>query len=280
MLKVILLAGNSLAMELSAFRGLAEGLQRGLQGDRLEVSEFEVYPGYNGPLRVVGGFAVYEISQEGGPVLFTEVDLTGLEPSDATAIKMGGVHIHEGKTCLTSGGHFWNKERFPVDPWLFTKWTSNFEGKCAVAYPVNVGFSLLENDGHAVVVHDSTGARVACGILRRVQRPEPQFVFKLVGNGFCRTARGTSGKFSLAQVQNRAGCQKKCLDSRKCVGYEYKPSFSQRGSPICELHEQRVTRVKPDRRAVCFSKELEEPSYRATAPTASSGRRLDVASGF
>ena len=88
-----------------------------------------------------------------------EIQLNGLEP-DA----MGGIHIHEGFTCETSDGHYWTPAS-DDDPWIAVKWTSNNGGSATQVLTVDSGYDLVDSIGHAVVVHESSGTRVACGVI-------------------------------------------------------------------------------------------------------------------
>lgn len=90
--------------------------------------------------------------------------LTGLE-----ATVTGGIHIHSGLTCDLAEdveGHWWNSD-IP-DPWTTTTYTSDDAGMAEVSITVtteDLGYDPLEFVGRTVVVHDSTGTRVACGML-------------------------------------------------------------------------------------------------------------------
>eukprot|EP00413_Alexandrium_margalefii_P049831 CAMPEP_0204608056 /NCGR_PEP_ID=MMETSP0661-20131031/60081_1 /ASSEMBLY_ACC=CAM_ASM_000606 /TAXON_ID=109239 /ORGANISM="Alexandrium margalefi, Strain AMGDE01CS-322" /LENGTH=882 /DNA_ID=CAMNT_0051619527 /DNA_START=60 /DNA_END=2708 /DNA_ORIENTATION=+ len=89
--------------------------------------------------------------------------LTGLETS-AT----GGIHIHSGFTCSVAadvGGHYF--DGMNTDPWT-TTYSSDANGAAYVDLSL-ADFSLWGDKpvgGRAVVVHNSAGARVGCGLLQ------------------------------------------------------------------------------------------------------------------
>ena len=76
-----------------------------------------------------------------------------------------GLHIHNGTTCATSGGHWYNT---PPDPWNTTIASdANGTATFSISMPAqSLGFDPRNSLGHAVVVHNgSTGNRIACGVL-------------------------------------------------------------------------------------------------------------------
>merc|ERR1712159_411102 len=80
--------------------------------------------------------------------------------------KAGGIHIHTGKSCSNPGGHYWDESEVgTADPWLTVKYRSNLNGVASGSVKIQSGHSLRENVGHAVVLHDSTGTKIACGLL-------------------------------------------------------------------------------------------------------------------
>jgi hypothetical protein len=88
-----------------------------------------------------------------------------------------GVHIHEGtETCTNAtsiGGHYWNQLIYGLyaDPWLPVKYTSDLYGRSEDIihmYGGN-GFHASENNYHTLILHDATGARIACGVLSAIQ---------------------------------------------------------------------------------------------------------------
>ena len=138
------------------------------------------YPNYIGRLNPGGWVKVAFHSTS----LTVEAGLTGVE-SEVTA----GLHIHEGETCcpfddvaatdvgaskVSVGDHFYNRQTLLQDPWTNEKgatYTSLPDGTTdpkqlsSGAFHLNQGFTYKENIRHVVVVHDSGGIRVGCGVL-------------------------------------------------------------------------------------------------------------------
>lgn len=99
--------------------------------------------------------------------------ITGLDsicsPTDTGGC---GIHIHEGFNCDTSDevmGHYWNQinEESLLDPWLTTTYSTNEVGTAdgSIWMLGGNGYSVEENNGHAIVVHDRNGKKVGCGVL-------------------------------------------------------------------------------------------------------------------
>merc|ERR1712194_972494 len=125
------------------------------------------YPGYAGDLTVQGSVGAY-YSESRGKV-FMEYKLSGVEADLCKTAPAGvgnacGIHIHEGKTCDDAtqvGGHYFSVDS---DPWGAITYSSDFRGRSTGTAKVAVGAGL-DISGRAMVVHDSTGARVACALL-------------------------------------------------------------------------------------------------------------------
>ena len=82
---------------------------------------------------------------------------------------LGGVHIHVGMTCSTAndiGGHYWNSTYYAVDPWLTVMYnTSSGHPATQTDLVVMTGTTGEDVYGRAMVIHDFTGERIACGII-------------------------------------------------------------------------------------------------------------------
>jgi len=137
------------------------------------------YPGYtpSGGDPVVTGTCKVEIDSE-GDFIFSGT-LSGLESG-----AIGGFHIHEGTTCATAGGHYYNNggDCDAADPW-FTQYgavwsttitedsdtpenvnpASKVPGQTGGPYTVNGATCPVI--GRTCVVHASDGTRIACGVL-------------------------------------------------------------------------------------------------------------------
>jgi len=75
-----------------------------------------------------------------------------------------GIHIHEGETCDDAeqvGGHFFDGS-IPSDPWASQVYSTR-HGAASGLFPTKIGTDDIA--GRALVVHDKTGARVACGLI-------------------------------------------------------------------------------------------------------------------
>eukprot|EP00462_Mataza_sp_D1_P026171 CAMPEP_0175136820 /NCGR_PEP_ID=MMETSP0087-20121206/9483_1 /TAXON_ID=136419 /ORGANISM="Unknown Unknown, Strain D1" /LENGTH=1921 /DNA_ID=CAMNT_0016419609 /DNA_START=50 /DNA_END=5815 /DNA_ORIENTATION=+ len=143
------------------------------------------YPGQNvtTPGRPLSGKVMAFQSADGKIVM--SYSLSGLADTD------GGLHIHAGTSCEDAQGHYWTPLTSP-DPWKTTNWVGG-KGSFAVS---NVGYSISNCDTHAVVVHNKAGARVMCGILRRISSPSLYPHYANIGRypGLPQTSPFPSGK--------------------------------------------------------------------------------------
>ena len=90
-------------------------------------------------------------------------DMHGLEASVT-----GGAHIHSGTTCddrTLVGGHYYATSVDPWTPAVGAQYTSTTTGRARSAFTLNSGYNYAENLGRAMVIHDSAGTRVGCGVL-------------------------------------------------------------------------------------------------------------------
>lgn len=110
------------------------------------------------------------VKQEGD---FTVLNFK-LKNLEAAAI--GGIHVHEGSSCDDATavlGHWWNKGNFD-DPWfnsLGAVWKSDENGDVLFG-KVRAKTGLQSSDvvGRAIVIHDSDGTRIACGLIEPVEQ--------------------------------------------------------------------------------------------------------------
>jgi len=161
------------------------------------VNTFVAYPGYIGPAKITGK-ATVRSSAVAPFQQFIQWQLQGADSAcgsgPAPAIPGAcGFHIHVGTDCSTdsAGAHYFAAS-IP-DPWGKVHYhvqdgKSNHDGLA-----VTTGLSADQINGHAVIVHDSGGKKVACGILQfsdaatgRIagpaaqQSPRPHFVTSFV----------------------------------------------------------------------------------------------------
>ncbi|MFM2479893.1 superoxide dismutase family protein [Celerinatantimonas sp. YJH-8] len=90
-------------------------------------------------------------------------NLTGLTPN-----ANGGLHIHAGTSCKTAkevGGHYF-APKDQGDYWKNANWVSDSKGHAKGSFRLLSGLDRKDNLHHAVVVHDSHGDRIGCGILQ------------------------------------------------------------------------------------------------------------------
>ena len=141
--------------------GAEDGFEYGL------IAQLGPYPGTLGD---VSGTFVLSSAANSDELTVTGL-IGGLEP-----MVIGGWHIHEGFTCdnaIKVGGHFYSG--LPIDPWNVshyskTAWQSNMKGTAVVNGFVVDGFSAQPTmtravAGRALVVHEPSGKRIACGII-------------------------------------------------------------------------------------------------------------------
>mmetsp|Transcript_19789 Transcript_19789/g.32519 ORF Transcript_19789/g.32519 Transcript_19789/m.32519 type:complete len:587 (+) Transcript_19789:1250-3010(+) len=98
-------------------------------------------------------------------------NLQGLEKQ-----KSGGIHIHRGVSCENVMGHNFPRD---LDGWNSVKWESNQEGKSVgqIQLSESKGFyGFAKNAGRVVVIHDSTGKKVSCGVLETKDRARYGFL--------------------------------------------------------------------------------------------------------
>lgn len=137
----------------------------------LQSEPFVKYPTYDGNLTVSGFVWIGEVDVD---VQVVFASLIGVDPSctgpQTGAGNVCGMHIHSGTTCSeATGGHYFASGM--DDPWVPVTYTdpSGAANNVEVSDTVLItGFSLAGLQGKVFVVHDSTGARVACSVLKPV----------------------------------------------------------------------------------------------------------------
>jgi len=122
---------------------------------------------YPGTISTVSGKVVVRFDEDTDDLTY-EYKFRDLEAS-----VVAGTHIHSGTACDDAtlvGGHYWDKGPNGTipDPWTAeygAVYSTNAGGNGKGSFTINSGYGFEENDLHAVVLHDSTGARVGCGVL-------------------------------------------------------------------------------------------------------------------
>jgi Cu/Zn superoxide dismutase len=130
-----------------------------------------IYPNDATTNSAPGGFIKMKFDANDGEIKM-DMYLYGMTANcstDNSANDGCGVHIHTGQVCDendTIAGHFWTPTSEP-DPWQGARYNSDGSGRVRMrlTIPGGNGFSVEDNEQHAVVVHDASGARIACGIL-------------------------------------------------------------------------------------------------------------------
>jgi len=127
------------------------------------------YPGYTAS-KPGGKITIKE--QDSDLLILMNMDSVGDGCPETKSGKGGcGTHIHAGTTCDDSTAvkdHYYNSNVFDSDPWSSVTYISNEDGRSSTLTTLTGGngYSLEENANHAMVVHDSTGTRIACGLLQ------------------------------------------------------------------------------------------------------------------
>jgi len=141
------------------------------------VPRFVKYPGSSTKLNVVGHMTIATNGRGDQAAQTLRWSMSGLDTACvegwleiARPANSCGVHIHTGTSCDTAagvGGHFWDNDQLESDPWKTTVYSA--EGGSSVQTSVSeLAVTGLSSDailGRVMVVHDSTGARIACGVI-------------------------------------------------------------------------------------------------------------------
>ena len=119
-------------------------------------------------VNVTGSATIDTSSRSGVSAQAMTWDLSGADTS-------GGIHIHDGTSCAvcsaTTCGHYFDSATVHgVDPWPASTYTSDADGHAAAEGPtILTGLDAAAIEGKIVVVHDSTGTRVACSLISSTQ---------------------------------------------------------------------------------------------------------------
>jgi len=154
-------------------------LQPTAQGRGICVNKYVPYFSYTGDLEVTADFGSFR-----RPTHFVEAGssygqntanvisgrLQGTDQACTSTFVAGtdvhnacGYHIHTGTSCSNdAGGHYWDKAVVGnTDPWKSVRYVTGKD------FNANVVTGLRNDDivGHAFIIHDSLGGRIACGIV-------------------------------------------------------------------------------------------------------------------
>lgn len=94
--------------------------------------------------------------------------------------------------------------------------------------------------------------------------PNQPVQYTNIGDGFCRTASGSRGTFTVVATATLEECQTACSGQLTCVGIEFRVG-------VCELHTVELTRVSNRQGVVCMRKVVDDttpppPSPPGTTP--------------
>lgn len=116
----------------------------------------------------IGGTLTFEYLPQ-GKMLSVRGVITGLNAST-----IGGWHIHSGFSCESHslvGGHFYRPNT--PDSWMGVTYRADYRG-VAELMTYLPGFALsrgpLAVNGHALVIHNSFGTRIGCGVITPAYR--------------------------------------------------------------------------------------------------------------
>jgi len=136
----------------------------------LKVKSFMPYPSYTGPMKVTGSMSVYTIDG----VQYLSWDIKGSDPNCGNTVLPNGpvsndcgIHIHTGTTCDDAnlvGGHYFDGA---TDPWTSVHYQASKGKTDSISVRVETGLSASDILGHAMVVHDLAGGRIACGLIKQ-----------------------------------------------------------------------------------------------------------------
>lgn len=130
-------------------------------------AQIDSFPRLKSSLRPKGDIIV-----QFGNEIKMKINVSGLESTCQSTNTNGcGIHIHEGFSCNSTEhvmGHYWNSTNIgEPDPWINVTYNTNKDGISGgfVDLVGGNGYSINENVGHAIVIHDESGNKIACGIL-------------------------------------------------------------------------------------------------------------------
>eukprot|EP00438_Fugacium_kawagutii_P030238 Skav219531 [mRNA] locus=scaffold30:579115:589931:- [translate_table: standard] len=132
------------------------------------VPSFAPYPTYDGDLMTAG---VMSVTAVGTTQTLSWVLTAGLDTQcdgTCTATNCCGVHIHAGTDCSdadTIGGHWYDSTTLSTDPWLSIMYDASTMPSVKKDVVVETGKTAEEVEGRTMVIHDFSGARIACGTI-------------------------------------------------------------------------------------------------------------------
>lgn len=125
------------------------------QHPHADLDHHHIHPGEG-----ITGMVVVDEQQDGALRISYDLDL-----NEASAT--GGIHIHRGKDCTVDTGPDWRSTA--ANPWAqgnSATYTTDDDMHAAGSFTVASGFKYASNVGRTVVIFDSQGKRMACGVLK------------------------------------------------------------------------------------------------------------------
>ena len=149
----------------------------------LTTGDFHTYPGYAGHVHVEhGSVDFFKGEHDGEDAVHFQLELrlndgmcSDYQPSMGAA-NACGAHIHAGHSCDDAGGHFFVDPYVTEDPWTYQNYHTNYEWSdeddrdvmvaraddTVVTGAFRAQMTIANFTGLTFVVHDNTGARMAC----------------------------------------------------------------------------------------------------------------------
>ncbi|CAK9053460.1 Sulfite exporter TauE/SafE family protein 3 [Durusdinium trenchii] len=198
-------------------------------GAVLVANNFQRYPGYQGSLEVEGSV---NISKAGFGIQVVSYALTGVDPvcgqsNTSQTPNACGIHVHSGNTCEDAGGHFFN-DSVGLDPWSLGPIYNASSPSAQVS--IATGISIREMGGKVLVVHDSSGGRVACSSFQ----PHGDLAFWHLGG--CYTEQDWRSQSWL----NFTGAFRRCGPSAVCVAEHEMCTEGCFADEQCEMFPMRI----------------------------------------
>jgi len=159
-----------------------------------------------------------------------KINANNLSPkcSESNTNKNGcGVHVHLGRTCDDADlveGHYYPRN-VADDPWKNVRYSSNAVGlSTSSAMMKGNGYGAADNVGRAMVLHDTDGGRIGCGLLQYtidedVKDVVEEALSEIVGSGSQTTPSTASNN------ENSGGSELSTRDSLVLFGAVLLASF-------------------------------------------------------
>lgn len=191
--------------------GNLEGDMNSAGASAVNADRFGKYAGYMGTLVVRGSVAIHQVTSirdSRRPAAVMEYSLEGVDERCLTSVTRAlanscGIHVHSGP-CSDAGGHFFSTGQ--SDPWSQVVYFADDVGRTgtSVSVQIQVGETTASMIGRSLVVHDFSGARVACAPITA----EPAAASPKILNGAPATARRGA---AVAMALAASSCATRCV---------------------------------------------------------------------